>query len=114
MFYLTSITTTSCLVVLACTTENSFMASTLTLVSRPALPRERFDELLAQLGGRLPAVTDAIFSVHESASRWVAKTRIENIDTLDLRTKALAAFDALIDAGIFPPTKPALRFWTAR
>jgi phosphoserine phosphatase len=101
MFYLTSFTSTSCLVVLARTTENRFMASTLTLVSRPALPRDRFDELLAQLVNRLPAAAEAIFSVHESATRWVAKTRIENIDTLDLRTEALASFDTLVDSGFF-------------
>ena len=101
MFYLTSVAATSCLVVHARTTENSLMASTLTLVSRPAFPRDRFDELLAVMASQLPAAAEAIFSVHESATRLVAKTRIDNVDTLELRTKALASFDALVDSGSF-------------
>lgn len=72
------------------------MASTLTLVSRPELSRARFDSLLEHF-----SKTDAAFSVYRSASRLVAKARVENADTPALRTEALAGFDALVESGEF-------------
>ncbi|WP_404291251.1 phosphoserine phosphatase SerB [Glutamicibacter arilaitensis] len=75
------------------------MASTLTLVSRPALPRESFDSLIDHLGNAMPLSPEATFNVQQSAERLVAKARFENADSTALRVKAQEIFDAYIASG---------------
>ncbi|PRA13951.1 phosphoserine phosphatase SerB [Arthrobacter sp. MYb211] len=75
------------------------MASTLTLVSRPALPRETFDSLIDHVGKALPLAADAALSVQHSAERMVARVRIENADSTALRIAAQEAFDAYVATG---------------